>query len=115
MQYGDSLYKIDFVEEPWSVTAVKMIDIDLTKFGEQTVTSDGVKVLVTPSTAEYIVHDDYEGPSTYYKYNETSRICDIPFTGYRAYDEDRDRYYDASGNFVPVAHYEADYDPNDTK
>ena len=101
MQYGDSLYKIDYVLEPWEVIAVKMIDIDLTKFGLQTVTSNGDKALVTPSTPDAIVHDGYLGPSTYYKYNENTGENDIPFTGYCAYDLDGyERYYDTSGAFV---------------
>ena len=93
VQYGDSFYKISIVEDPWSATAT-MIDIDLTKFGEQLI--DGEKVLVTPSTPDHLVHAYYQGPSTY-KYNETTDVYDIPFTGYRAYDFDANRYYDTSG------------------
>ena len=95
VQYGNSLYKISIVKDPWSATAT-MVDIDLTKFGEQSI--DGIKVLVTPSTPDHLVHAYYEGPSTY-KYNETTHEYDIPFTGYRADDSDdgRSRYYDTSG------------------
>ncbi len=98
VQYGDSLYKISIVEDPWSATAT-MMDIDLTKFGEQEIY--GKKVLVTPSTPDHLVHVYYEGPSTY-KYNETTHEYDIPFTGYRADDSDdgRSRYYDTSGALV---------------
>ena len=98
VQYGDSLYKISIVEDPWSATAT-MMDIDLTKFGEQSI--DGKKVLVTPSTPDHLVHAYYQGPSTY-KYNETTEAYDIPFTGYRADDSDDGyfRYYDTSGALV---------------
>ena len=98
VQYGNSLYKISIVEDPWSATAT-MVDIDLTKFGEQSI--DGIKVLVTPSTPDHLVHAYYQGPSTY-KYNETTHEYDIPFTGYRADDSDdgRSRYYDTSGALV---------------
>ena len=98
VQYGDSFYKISIVEDPWSATAT-MVDIDLTKFGEQSI--DGIKVLVTPSTPDHLVHAYYQGPSTY-KYNETTEAYDIPFTGYRAEDSDdgRSRYYDTSGALV---------------
>ncbi len=80
-----------------------MIDIDLTEFGLQTVTSNGEKALVTPSTPNTIVHEGYAGPATYYSYNETTGKYDIPFTGYCAYDLDGyKRYYDTSGVLVHV-------------
>ena len=99
IQYGESLYKVSFVNEPWSATAT-MLDIDLTKFGEQTI--DGQKVLVTPSTPDYLIHVDYNGPSTYYKYNETTEETET-FTGYYANDNGHSRYYDNSGALVPRA------------
>ena len=100
VQYGESLYKLSTAGETLNVS---MLDIDLTKFGEQTI--DGQKVLVTPSTPDHLIHIDYEGPSTYYKYNEETKKNDIPFTGYCANDHEKDgtlRYYDTSGAFVPV-------------
>ena len=98
VQYRDSLYKIDFGEVG---PEVKMIDIDLTEFGLQTVTSNGEKALVTPSTPNAIVHEGYAGPATYYSYNETTGKYDIPFTGYCAYDlGGYERYYDSSGVLV---------------
>ena len=69
VQYRDSLYIITYVDEPWSATAT-MINIDLTKFGEQTI--EGKKVLVTPSTPDVLIHLDY----TYY--DEVGVLSETP-------------------------------------
>ena len=100
--YNGKMYKVSYESTNITVTSVELAsgNIDLNTFGEYTI--DGKKVLVTPSTSDHLVHTSYEGPSTYYKYNETTGE-DEPFTGYRAHDSDEYyRYYDTSGALVLV-------------
>ena len=80
-----------------------MIDIDLTKFGLQTVTSNGDKALVTPSTPDVRVHDFYRGPGTFSAYNESTGEYDIQYTGYYTSDSDGNyRNYDISGALLSM-------------
>ena len=101
--YNGKMYKVSYESTNITVTSVELAsgNFDSNTFGEYTI--DGKKVLVTPSTSDHLVHTSYEGPDTYYKYNETTEEYDIPFTGYCASDSDGyDRYYDTSGALVRV-------------
>lgn len=107
--YNNNIYKVtcnyDVVENhAEDVTDVSPVEVDLSRFGEREIET-GFKILVTPIIGDntVLIHAEYEGPDTYYKYNETTGEYDIPFTGYCAWDDDRySRYYDTSGALVRV-------------
>lgn len=63
VEYREALYKVTFVEEPWSATA-KILDIDITKYGEQML--DGEKFFVTPNGEDGILHRPIDNGILYY-------------------------------------------------
>lgn len=83
------------------------LDVDLSKFGVQEI--EGTNYLITPSTPDHLIHENYEGPNTYGMINEETGEP-IQYTGYCAHDYDglgyeqtpvrRCRYYDSSGTLV---------------
>ena len=99
--YNESIFKVEFDldngERVTDVQFVKNSNIDLTTFGEYTVTIGSIEktVLVTPSTPEYLVHGNF---SVFDDWGESERNWYVSvhpelenFEGYVA---------DGEGNFV---------------
>ena len=115
--YNGSIFQveIDLDNEPYPVTDVQFIktsNIDLTTFGEYTDTIGTleIKVLVTPSTPESLVHGDYYGPTTagnelYYLKEDLFELdYNRPFIGgYETNDNYGSHYYDATGEPAQVS------------
>ena len=92
--YNGSIFQVevDWDNDPYPVTDVQFVktsNIDLTTFGEYTDTIGtlDIKVLITPSTPENLVHGDFGGPTTaeskcyYPKENADEPDFDRPFIG----------------------------------
>ena len=103
IEYNNNLYAVVYDYNTDKVSDVKSMNKDKNTFGEYG--SDDWKILITPIVGEntVLIHISYDGPDTYYKWNDETEDYDIPFTGYCAYDNDGyNRYYDTSGALVRV-------------
>ena len=100
VKYKDNYYKVKGSLDDGSILGISKISIDTNTFGVQDI-GDGDTVLVTPSTPDYLIHGNFNGPGTYTLYNETTGLHDFRVDGYKAMDADYDRYYDdTSGALV---------------
>ena len=103
IEYNNNMYVFVYDYNTDKVSDVKNMNINKNVFGEYG--SDDWKVLITPIIDDntVLIHISYDGPDTYYKWNNETEDYDIPFTGYCAYDNDGyNRYYDTSGALVQV-------------
>lgn len=104
IEYNNNIYVYVYDYNTDKVSDVKNMNINKNVFGEYG--SDDWKILITPIIDDntVLIHISYDGPDTYYKWNDETEDYDIPFTGYCASDSDGYyRIYDTSGGLVHVA------------
>ena len=96
VEYKGGIYKVVYADTDAVKEIVKInANVDFTRFGVYQIEENNI--LITPSTPEHLIHNQYDGPSTYY--------VDGNEAEYRALDDDDCyRYYNTSGAFVGVSY-----------